>query len=416
MRSIKLIMPAVVVAVSAAVVLWVSPDVRGAILSAVKLAQGTSTPKPDDHGHSHGAGKHAEENIIKLSADQIARSNIELAAAGKGILARRLTVTGTIGPDADRVARVAAKVVGTVAELRKRLGDTVAKGEVVAVLDSREVADAKSDYLAALVTLDLHKTLFEREQTLFERKISAEQQFIRARSTFTEAKLRVDVARQKLSALDLNEADVANLSLQKMETLRHKELRAPLAGQIVERRVDLGAPVGGEGQEKELYVLADLSVVWVEMSVPASDLPSIKVGQAVTVSPVPQNAVGEGKIIFISPLLNADTRSARVIAEMTNKTMAWRSGSFVTAHVIVQEEEADIVVPRAALQSIAGENVLFVQIEGGFEKREVVLGRMDEKNAEIVFGLDPGEMYAATNTFVLKAELGKSEADHGHAH
>jgi cobalt-zinc-cadmium efflux system membrane fusion protein len=147
-----------------------------------------------------------------------------------------------------------------------------------------------------------------------------------------------------------------------------------------------------------------------------SDLPSIKVGQPISISPAPQNTSAEGKIIFITPLLNTETRSARVIAEMSNKTMAWRSGSYVTAQVLVEQEEADIVVPRSALQTIGGENVLFVQMEGGFEKRDVVLGRTDEKNAEIVFGLDPGETYASTNTFVLKAELGKSEADHGHAH
>src|SRR5262245_27016257 len=191
------------------------------------------------------------DGVIKLSGEQIARASIETAPAGKATLIRGVSVPGTVSPDSDRVGRVAAKVIGTVAELRKRLGDAVAKGEVIAVLESREVADAKSDYLAALVQFDLQKTLFEREQTLWAQKISAEQQFLRARNAFREAELKVNVSRQKLSALDLTEPEIANLPAQSLAAMRHKDIRAPIGGLVVERRVDLGTPVGGEGQEKE---------------------------------------------------------------------------------------------------------------------------------------------------------------------
>ena len=185
---------------------------------------------------------------------------------------------------------------------------------------------------------------------------------------------------------------------------------------IVERRVDLGTPVGGEGHEKELYVIADLSGVWIELSVSTADLPSIRVAQPVTIAAGPDGAQVQGRIVFVSPFLNPETRSARVIASLDNKDMAFRPGSFVTAAITVEEHAADVIVPRAALQTIAGEQVVFVRTEEGFEKREVVVGRTDERNAEIVFGLDPGETIAVTNTFALKAELGKNEADHGHAH
>ena len=74
----------------------------------------------------------------------------------------------------------------------------------------------------------------------------------------------------------------------------------------------------------------------------------------------------------------------------------------------------DVLVPRAAVQEIGGESVVFVRTPEGFEKRKSVLGRGDQDGVEVVFGLDPGERYAAANTFVLKAELGKSEAEHSH--
>ena len=89
---------------------------------------------------------------------------------------------------------------------------------------------------------------------------------------------------------------------------------------------------------------------------------------------------------------------------------------FVSADITVERQHVDLCVRRSALQTMRGEQVVFVRTETGFERREVVIGRADETCAEVIFGLDPGERVAVTSTFILKAELGKSEADHGHAH
>lgn len=368
------------------------------------------------HGHAHGSGEQhdeAPEGIVKLPADRIEAAKIETLPVGKGVLVQRLSVPGTIAPDSNKIARVAAKVVGTVSELRKQLGDIVAKGETVAVLDSREVADAKSEYISAQVNFELQKTLFEREQPLAQAKIIAENQFLRTRNTFTEVQLRGALARQKLAALNLSESEIADLS-QRTPALQRYELRSPIGGRIIERLVDLGAPVGGEGQAKEIFVIADLSSVWIEISVPTTDLSGIREGQQVAVSVSSNKSASQGSIVFISPMLNQETRSARVIAAIDNKDMAWRPGSYVTAQVSIEEQPVDVRVPRAALQTIKGEQVVFVRTSEGFEKREVVVGRSDDQAVEIVFGLDPGERIAVTNTFVLKAELGKAEAEHVH--
>jgi cobalt-zinc-cadmium efflux system membrane fusion protein len=258
--------------------------------------------------------------------------------------------------------------------------------------------------------------LFERAQTLWDGKIIPETQFLRSRTTYTEARLRLDTTRQKLSALDLDEAEVEALPRQPITALRHKEIRAPLSGRIVERKVDLGAPVGGEGQEKEIYVIADLSSVWVDLSVPTSELASIKEGRSVAISTRGHDKTTIGEIVFVSPLLNAETRAARAVAMVDNSELTWRPGAFVVARVTIEEQQVDLRVPRSALQTIGGEQVVFVRTPEGFEKREVVLGRGDDEHVEVVFGLDVGEEIAVTGTFVLKAELGKSEADHGHVH
>jgi len=223
------------------------------------------------------------EGFIKLPAAQIAALRIEVAPAGPGMLSRTVRVPGNVMMDSDRIGHVPAKVIGTVVELRKRLGDVVQKGEVVAYLESREVADAKSEFLTAGANLELQTTLIERERSLFEKKISAEQQFLRAENAFSLSKLRHDLAHQKLSALDVDEAEIAELPKQPVANLRRYALRSPIAGRVIERRVDLGAPVGGDQQEKEIYVVADLSSVWVELVASAPDLALLKEGDDIVI-------------------------------------------------------------------------------------------------------------------------------------
>jgi len=411
MASAKLAGAIVAVAlIGGGTAIWMSPGMRTSLTALIR-AESAPSKKPAESGNADGA-----KGVINLTADQIAKARIELGAVTNCTIIQQITVTGTIAPDAERIGHVAAKVVGTVLELRKRLGDPVRKGEVVAVLESREVADARSDYLTAVFRLALQKTLFEREQVLFEKKISAEQQFLRTQNAFLEAELRVNISRQKLVALGLSDTDITGLSTHQTTGLRHIELLAPLGGQVVERRVDLGAPVGREGQESEIYVIADLSSVWVELSVPTSELANIAVGQSVAVTTGQVASPTAAKITFISPLLNTDTRTARVIAAMDNVAMTWRPGLFVTAQITTAEQPVDLCVPRAALQTLEGEQILFVRTEEGFEKREVVVGRGDDKRVEIVFGLEPDEMIATARTFVLKAELGKGEAGDDHDH
>ena len=250
-----------------------------------------------------------------------------MAPAGPGNLLRTVRVPGNVMMDPDRIGHVPAKVIGTVVELRKRLGDVVQKGEVVAYLESREVADAKSEFLTAGANLELQTTLIERERSLFEKKISAEQQFLRAENAFSLSKLRHDLARQKLSALDVDEAEIAELPKQPVANLRRYALRSPIAGRVIERRVDLGAPVGGDQQEKEIYVVADLSSVWVELVASAPDLALLKEGDGITIEDSAR-AKATGKTIFISPMVSKETRTTRVIVSLDNADGRWRPGSF----------------------------------------------------------------------------------------
>ncbi|MCI0467469.1 MAG: efflux RND transporter periplasmic adaptor subunit [Beijerinckiaceae bacterium] len=377
-----------------------------ALLRLAAARQGESSEGLDGHGP-----------VIDMPAERMEAQDIEVAPAGKAVFTRVLTVPGTIILNPGRVARVPGRVTGTVTQMSKQLGDPVAQGEVVAVLDSREVADAKSEYLTASVVFDLKKTLFERAQTLWAKRISAEQQYLQARATFLEGELRLDLARQKLTALNLDPSEVAKEVKREggasagVSSLREYEIRSLIAGRVIERKVDVGSLVGSQGDPADLYTIADLSEVWVELAVPTADLDSIAEGQAVVIASGGNSGKrGEGRIKFISPLVDPDTRSARVIAQIDNKTMIWRPGAVVTARIATKEEPVELCVPRAAIQMIDDERVVFVRTQSGFERRPVKAGRSDEESIEVTSGLSAGEEVAVNNTFLLKAELGKGEA------
>ena len=210
----------------------------------------TETSKSEQH----------EEASMKLSDRQIAAGNFAIREVTAGTLSKRIVVPGTIVPSGERIAKVSVRLVGTVAELRKRLGDNVREGDVLAIIESREVADAKSQYLAARVAFELQETLFNRSKSLFESKVSSENDYLRAKTLFEDMRIKFDVARQKLFALGLTSDQIAALPQQPVESLRLQELRAPMSGRIAERRVDLGSLVGREGQESELFVIVDLAM------------------------------------------------------------------------------------------------------------------------------------------------------------
>ncbi|WP_428989133.1 efflux RND transporter periplasmic adaptor subunit [Methylocapsa aurea] len=343
------------------------------------------------------------DGLIKLTAEQIAAAEFAVRPVQAGVLTRRINVPALVSADTDRVGHVAAKVVGTVAELRKNIGDWVESGETIAYLESREVADAKSDFLASLVSYNLQQQLFQREKGLFEKKITAEQAFLRAQTALSEAQLRLDLARQKLAALDLSEAEISALPKQPTSQLRRKEIRAPISGRVTERRASLGQPVGVDG---ELYVIADLSVVWADLSVALTDLPNVRREQAAQLVASDGRRL-DGSIIFVSPLLSQGTQSARVVARFPNPDLALRPGVLLTARVDLERLQVRTMIPRTAVQLVNREPSVFVRVSEGFVRRKIETGASDEESVEVVADLALGELIATANTFALKAELGR---------
>ena len=181
-----------------------------------------------------------------------------------------------------------------------------------------------------------------------------------------------------------------------------------MSGKVVNRKADLGDAVRRDNLETELFIIADLDRVWVELAVGPSDLPLIAEGQAVAVSAHGLAKRATGKIVFVSPILDQDTHSARVVADVANTDGNWRPGSLITASVAIEERSSPLTVPASAVQSINNEQIVFVRTAGGFEKRAVRVGQSDDRLTEMLAGVRAGKFVAVTNTFALKAELMKS--------
>lgn len=353
----------------------------------------------DEHGHSEEEGH--EEGTLKLSPEQLEASGIRTLQVRQGNLSQQVSVPGRIISDADRMAQIVPKVSGVVIEARKNLGDKVQKGEVLALIESREMAEASAEYQGALRALDLARTTFNREKKLWDKKVTAEQDYLTSKNALQEAQIRFDLAKQKMQTLG-SSVDAANPS-------RFHELKSPLDGVVIERDLTLGSFADTSSRA---FTVADLSVLWVETAITPNDLSSVKEGQSAVVESGGRQ--GQGKIIFISPVINADTRSAKAIIELPNPEGLWRSGDYSNVSILTSSQQTGAIIPMEAIQTIEGQTVVFVKTSEGFEKRNVLTGKRGGNSVEITSGLTANEEIAIGNTFVLKAEVGKSEAEHAH--
>ena len=347
------------------------------------------------------------KNVISLTQAEISNQGIETRPVGSGDIVRKFSVAGTVEADSTSLVRVAAKVQGVVSQLRVRLGANVKKNEVIAIIDSREIAEAKSEYLAALVGSELQTNLYQREKGLFEKKITAENLYLKAKAAYTEAQLRLDLARQKLSSLDMSAEEIAHLRNQPLARLREKEIFAPITGKVLERLVNLGQPVSGDTQ---LYVIADLSEIELYLSVPIANLPELSRGQNVTLS-APDGTQYNGKIEIINPMITPETRMAKVIAYVDTPNLSLNPGTLLTAEIEKSRTAKKIIIPLQSVQTINNQPIVFVRTNAGFEDRSVDLGERDQVSVEVLAGLSAGEIIAMSNTHFLKtlalAEFGQ---------
>ncbi len=369
----------------------------------------------EEKSHEEEQDEHGDEGGLRLTPEQRRHFGIVIKNAGPGILSNELILPGEIVFNEDRVVRLVPRVSGIVRKVNKTVGDRVAAGEIMAVIDSRELADAKAEYLAAVARRDLADAKFKREKTLYNKKISSEQDFLDARQASTEADIKLRTSEQKLYALGYTEKDLTSLFSEHDTTITRYELKAPFAGVVTAKHVSLGKSLEGN---VEIFTVADLSCVWVNLTVYMKDLEAVRKGQEVNLRVDHSGVRIQGKVSMITPFVDEATRSATARIVVDNIDGRWRPGTFVTGHINVSENDIALVVPRDAVQIIENKSVIFVEHEGVFEIIPVQTGRSDRKHVEILAGLEPGAEYVAEGAFNLKATVVTSTLDShaGHGH
>lgn len=365
------------------------------------------------------------EGRVNMPPDVAEASGIEILSAGSVQMNTVIELPGEIGLNKNKVAHLVPRVAGVVIEVRKNLGDRVRKGEVVAVFDSRGLADAKTDYIESVHRLEFAQASFIREENLWKKKISPEQDYLVSRHALEEAEIARQSTEQKLSALGLSSDDLHSLAVEPegkvtdrevrtpfvAKGLTRYELRSPLDGIIIEKNISLGEAIA---EDTDIFVIADLSTVWGEITVYAKDLRVVRVGQKVTVKSKELGLETTARVSYLGPLVGEQSRAASAHVDIPNPNGLWRPGLFVTVELVAEAVRVPIAVASEAIQTFRDWNVVFTQYGDQFEVRPLALGRSDGKFVEVLSGLSPGEKYAAKNSFVLKADQGKSGASHDH--
>jgi len=353
--------------------------------------------------HKEGEKEEHEERQVKLTDEQTKAAGVTVQAARQAKLQASAQFQGEIRFDEDRTAHVVPRLAGVAEAVSANLGQSVQKGQVLAVIASTSLSEQRSELLTARKRRELAKSTFEREKRLWQEKISAQQDYLQAQSALQEADIAVQNANQKLSAV--GGAGGSSSGLNRLE------IRAPFAGTVVEKHLTLGEAVK---EDASIFTVSDLSTVWAEFAVAPKDLATVRVGQKVIVSSTAFDSKVNGTISYVGALLGEQTRTARARVTLTNPKGAWRPGLFVTVSVLGEDQDVPVAIRAEAVQTIDNQPMVFMTVPGGFVARPVKVGRSDGQSVEVLEGIKPDEKYAASNTFVLKSELGKASTEHGH--
>jgi cobalt-zinc-cadmium efflux system membrane fusion protein len=402
-----------------------------AMVMAVALAACKGEPaKPDDEAHddkghddkghddeAHDDKAHAgEPGAVHLNPAQVAAAGIQTAAVEIRRETAVLEANGQIEAAGDHQARVGVRVPGRISALRAGLGDTVKKGQVLALVESPELGRAKADYVAASAGADVAAQTAARERLLVERKISSESEWKSAEAEAVRTAAELQAAENRLHALGVGDSALPDKVGHFSSTM---PALTPIAGVVVERPVTLGEMVD---PEDTLFVVMDLAEVWLLVDVFERDLSQVALGQKVTVTlaAYPERTF-TGKVDHIGAIVESRSRAVKVRVALANADGALKPGMFgrVALSNTRGEHHEHLFVPAAAVQRTERGPVVFVPGDeaGAFVARPVRTGHEVAGSIAIESGLTAGETVVVAGSFILKSELDKGALGAGgHSH
>ena len=355
----------------------------------------------ENAGNKHQFKFEQIEARVAMTDEQIKSNGVQVATAGPARIKTALQLQGEVRLNEDRTVHVVPRLAGLVESVTANAGDKVRRGQVLAILSSQSLADQRGEWLAAQKRLALARTTFEREKALWEGKISAEQDYLQARLMLQEAEITEQSARQKLASLGVSASTSGNLT--------RYEIRSPIDGVITDKNISVGQVVK---EDANIFVVADLSTVWVEMTVYAKDVNAVQLGQRATIKATSFEAQADAKVAYVGALVGEQTRAAKARVVLPNPKGVWRPGLPVNVELTAEVVDVPLAIAVEALQTLRESSVVFGRYGNQFEARPLTLGRSDGTMVEVLGGLEPGERYAARNSYLIKADIGKAGASH----
>lgn len=391
--------------------------IGAAIYAALGARESGGAPAPaETHEGEHAA---EEEGIVEIPLQAQQESGIEVEQAMLRPFRDSLNVTGTVGPDQTRVTHVRPLARGVVDEVFVQLGDQVQKGQPLLSYDNIELGIAVGEYLSAVSDLRASRTELQVKRKILDRSAEMLRVGAVARTTHDvreaehqNAEASVDSARSNVAKVEeqlhrfgLSDADITGLREEEAagyhRTASHSTIRAPSAGVVTAYNVSTGETVDSSS---ELLTITDISTVWVLADVYEKDLGSIRLGSGVSIRvPAYPGELFEGRITYISDVIEAQTRTARVRCVVDNPAKRLKLDMFATVEIPTKDVAADVAVPTAAIQQIDNKPVVFVQrSETRFEQRSVAVDLDTKGWTRILSGVREGEPVISTGSFYAK--------------
>jgi cobalt-zinc-cadmium efflux system membrane fusion protein len=365
------------------------------LLALALTACGGGQPPADNHAEAKEG--HGEEGTIALTSQQIATAGIELTHPGIGGSGGVIELPATIEGDPQGTRVVSAAIGGRVVTLTRNLGESVRRGDTLAVIESQDAAALNAEVEKARARADLARANLARDEALLARGFRAKRDVEVSRATTREAEVALQQAKQQVSAAGIRRGSLNRILI-----------TAPISGQVIGRSAVLGQTFEDNA---ELFRVANLSRLSVTLSLPPGEATRVRPGMAVEI--VSGDRRQTGRLTFVSPILDPQTRQVPVIAMLDNREGLWRVGESVTARVLLPADgDGAIRIPSTAVQTVEGRSVVFVRTVTGFQAIPVALGRQDGAMVVVTGGLTGREQIAATNSFTIKSALGASEAGH----
>ena len=385
----------------------------------VSLAIWLSSKKTESEGHGHDEGNaehsdedsseegHAEEGEIQLTSQQMVEQGLKVAVASTGLVEKLTTLPGKLVVNTDQQAHISPNFSGHVEQVNVALGQSVQKGQTLAVLIVPELIDQQANLRMAQVNLDLARKDYQREQQLWSQGISAKQDYQRAENAYRQAQITVQSSQARLNALGASGNNNGRFLI-----------KAPISGVISKKDIVVGENVQLADQ---LFVIENLKDLWLEFNLPNTSNIHLQVGQILNFKTNGSDQNYQAKVQTLNSQADLQTGRLQVRAKVTTQADVLRPNVLVNVFVTDAQAKTALRVQKKALQQVEGKPVVFVieSEEKGLvhlkaQPIEVGVSSQDGQWLEVISGLTEGQKYIADGSFLLKSELEKDEAGHGH--